>query len=139
MNKKYVVMVAALAIAVVAGTAMAAPPPAPSVQKILPMTPVTWTCPGPSLLPPITTVQTDWSLDSPQGWLDHGQLAQGTTELLFQCYYGVDKADPAARPAFWIHRAIPANYLNCTLDGPKRTSMTCQIPAAAPPKRSAAP
>jgi hypothetical protein len=127
MHKKHVLVVLGVLSAVAAGTAMAAPTPLPGT-RVEPAAPpverVTWTCPA-MIAANATTFQTDWTLFAPQGWLDHGEIAKADAGSLFRCYYGVDKASPAGRPAFFIHRVIPASYTSCVLTGPSNTSLTC--------------
>ncbi|MDB4937196.1 MAG: hypothetical protein JWP87_4168 [Labilithrix sp.] len=125
MHKKHLLVVAAALSAVAAGTAVAAPPsgelkPGPSVVR--PQR-VTWSCPA-MIAPDAMTVQTDWTLFAPQGWLDHAEITKGDSQSMLRCYYGIDKASPAGRPAFYVHRVIPATFANCAIDGAK-TSMSC--------------
>lgn len=124
MHKKHLIVLAAVVTAAIAGTALAK---GPLGQHFTPQVPVTWSCP-PMVIPPNATILTDWTLESPQGWLDHGAIVQGTTVQMFQCSYGVDKASPSQRPAFQMHRVIPTNFHNCSLDAPK-TTLTCYTDA----------
>ena len=121
MNKKHVIVLAVVATAAAAGTALAKQLP------IVPV-PVTVACP-PYVFPATTTFQTDWTVVSPQGWLDHGGVnAQG----LLICEYGIDKAAPGGRPAFYLQRPVPATYRNCAMDA-ARTSLVCQTDATPTP------
>ena len=125
MHKKHLIVLAAVVTAAVAGTALAK---GPAGQHLTPVVPVTVACPT-YVLPSDTTFQNDWNVVSPQGWLDHGAIEQGT---LFVCYYGIDRAAPAQRPAFFLRRPIPAAYRSCGIDA-NRTSMTCQMDAPPTP------
>ncbi|MDB4998167.1 MAG: hypothetical protein JWM74_5599 [Myxococcaceae bacterium] len=132
MHKKRLLVVAVVLTAVAAGTAVAAPlAPAPPPSVTLKPTPpatkyqkVTWVCP-PMIQGELRPVG-EWLLSSPQGWLDKAWIAQGDSVKMLRCYYGIDKINPAAREAYFIHRAIPANYSACAID-PSNTSMTCTI------------
>jgi len=125
MQKKHLFVLAAVAAvagtAIVAGTALAAKPP--PGQHFTPITPVTWACP-PMVIAPIIAYQTDWYVETPQGWLDHAAIQTVQSGMMLQCYYGNNKSNPSSPLVFNMHRTIPANLHNCVLDAPN-TSMTC--------------
>ncbi len=129
MSKKVVVttaLVAALGVALVAPSSVEAqvifkptPPPNTAYKTEV------WTCPA--MVLPTLTPYNEWLRSAPQGWLDRAAIVQGDSVSMFQCQYGLDKNNPAARQAFTMHRAIPANFTNCKLSGPGNTTMTCTV------------
>ncbi len=75
------------------------------------------------VIAPGATYQTDWTFEHGQGWLARA----GVAGYRIYCDYGMDKAQPAARPIFRMFRNIPSDYPTCVVDA-GGMSVTCTPP-----------
>ena len=120
MKKTHLVVLVAVLAAAGGGTSALAQ----TMTKALPP-PVNVACPT-YVLPASVPFQTDWAVESPQGWLDKATVQNG----LIYCNYGIDRARPADRPAFQLRRSPPVNHPACVVDADGK-SLTCS--AVLPP------
>ena len=65
-------------------------------------------------------------LEAPQGWFIRAEVHQSTSWALAYCYYGLDKANPPARPVYSVHYEMTGFKSNqCSALG---KTVTCQGP-----------